>query len=152
MNFKLEALIAIRYFRSRRDESFISISSYSLFWYYYWCCDLIIVMSVMNGFRAQLIDKIVGINGHIVYILMMKVIRSGVIDKIYEIQNIENISQEVEMHAMINSEFNSSGILVKGINKADFYERNSIEANIIEGNLNSFEGKNIIIGTRLATF
>ena len=154
MNFKLEALIAIRYFRSRRDESFISISSlFSFFGITIGVATLIIVMSVMNGFRAQLIDKIVGINGHIVlYFNDESYKEAGVIDKINEIQNIENISQEVEMHAMINSEFNSSGILVKGITKADLYERNSIEANIIKGNLNNFDGKNIVIGTRLATF
>tara|TARA_B100000886_G_scaffold336492_1_gene295394 strand:- start:634 stop:1581 length:948 start_codon:yes stop_codon:yes gene_type:complete len=56
------------------------------------------------------------------------------------------------MHAMISSDFNSSGILVKGINKADLYERSSIEENIIDGDLQNFEDKNIIIGTRLATF
>ncbi|MEC8100432.1 MAG: FtsX-like permease family protein, partial [Pseudomonadota bacterium] len=77
---------------------------------------------------------------------------SDVIEKINSIENIENISEEVEMHAMIASEFNSSGILVKGISKADLYERNSIEENIIEGNLNNFENKSIIIGSRLATF
>ena len=63
MNIKLETIIAIRYFRSRRDESFISISSlFSFLGITIGVATLIIVMSVMNGFRAQLIDKIVGIN------------------------------------------------------------------------------------------
>ncbi len=154
MNFKLETLIAIRYFRSRRDESFISISSlFSFLGITIGVATLIIVMSVMNGFRAQLIDKIVGINGHLIlYFNDESYKQSDVIEKIETIENIENISKEVEMHSMITSEFNSSGILVKGISKADLYERGSIEENIIEGNLNNFEDKSIIIGSRLATF
>ena len=67
MNIKLETFIAIRYFRSRRDQSFISISSlFSFLGITIGVATLIIVMSVMNGFRTQLIDKIVGINGHLV--------------------------------------------------------------------------------------
>ena len=154
MNIKLETLIAIRYFRSRRDESFISISSlFSFLGITIGVATLIIVMSVMNGFRAQLIDKIVGINGHLIlYFNDESYKKSDVIGKIETIENVENISKEVEMHSMITSEFNSSGILVKGISKADLFERDSIEENIIEGNLNNFEDKSIIIGSRLATF
>ena len=154
MNFKLESLIAIRYFRSRRDESFISISSlFSFFGITIGVATLIIVMSVMNGFRAQLIDKIVGINGHIIlYFNDESYKKTDIIAQINTIKNIENVSKEIEMHAMISSDFNSSGILVKGINKADLYERSSIEENIIDGDLQNFEDKNIIIGTRLATF
>ncbi len=154
MNFKLETFIAIRYFKSRRDESFISISSlFSFLGITIGVATLIIVMSVMNGFRSQLIEKIVGINGHIVLYFNDESYRNDdVIEQINTIKNIENVSKEVEMHAMISSDNNSSGILVKGINKADLFERNSIEENIIEGNLKNFENKNIIIGTRLATF
>ena len=154
MNIKLETLIAIRYFRSRRDESFISISSlFSFLGITIGVATLIIVMSVMNGFRAQLIDKIVGINGHLIlYFNDESYKQPDVIEKIETIANVKNISKEVEMHSMITSEFNSSGILVKGLSKADLYERDSIEENIIEGNLNNFEDKSIIIGSRLATF
>ena len=154
MNIKLEILIAIRYFRSRRDESFISISSlFSFLGITIGVATLIIVMSVMNGFRAQLIDKIVGVNGHLIlYFNDESYKQTDVIEKIEAIENVENISQEVEMHSMITSEFNSSGILVKGISKADLYERDSIEKNIIEGNINNFEDKSIIIGSRLASF
>ena len=154
MNINLETLIAIRYFRSRRDESFISISSlFSFLGITIGVATLIIVMSVMNGFRAQLIDKIVGINGHLIlYFNDESYKQPDVIEKIETIANVKNISKEVEMHSMITSEFNSSGILVKGLSKADLYERDSIEENIIEGNLNNFEDKSIIIGSRLATF
>ena len=115
MNIRLEALIAIRYFRSRRNESFISISSlFSFLGITIGVATLIIVMSVMNGFRAQLIDKIVGINGHLIlYFNDESYKQSDVIEKIENLENVENISKEVEMHSMITSEFNSSGILVR---------------------------------------
>lgn len=154
MNFKLELLIAIRYFRSRRNESFISISSlFSFLGITIGVATLIIVMSVMNGFRTQLIDKIVGINGHIVlYFNNDDYKYDNFIEKIDAIQNVESVAKEVEMHAMISSEYNSSGILVKGIDKADLYERKSIEENIIKGTIENFQNNNIILGTRLATF
>ena len=154
MNFKLELLIAIRYFRSRRNESFISISSlFSFLGITIGVATLIIVMSVMNGFRVQLIDKIVGINGHIVlYFNNDDYKNDNYMEKINAVQNVESVAREVEMHAMISSEFNSSGILVKGINKIDLFERKSIEENIIEGTIDNFQNNNIIIGTRLATY
>ena len=95
MNIKLETLIAIRYFRSRRDESFISISSlFSFLGITIGVATLIIVMSVMNGFRAQLIDKIVGINGHLIlYFNDESYKKSNVIGKIETIENVENISK-----------------------------------------------------------
>ena len=67
MNIRLETLVAFRYFRSRRDESFISVSSlFSFIGITIGVATLIVVMSVMNGFRFELIDKIVGVNGHII--------------------------------------------------------------------------------------
>ena len=61
MNFNLETFIAIRYLKSKRDERFISISSFfSFIGITIGVATLIIVMSVMNGFRGELLDKIVG--------------------------------------------------------------------------------------------
>ena len=65
MNFRLETFIAFRYLSSRRDESFISISSlFSFIGIMIGVATLIVVMSVMNGFRTELVDRILGINGH----------------------------------------------------------------------------------------
>jgi lipoprotein-releasing system permease protein len=154
VNFKLESLIAIRYFRSRRDESFISISSlFSFLGITIGVATLIVVMSVMNGFRSELVNKIVGINGHIIlYFNDDQYKKSNLFEEIESIENVESIAKEVEMHSMISSDFNSSGILVKGVEKFDLYERSSIEENIIEGSLENFDGSNVIIGTRLASY
>ena len=63
---QLEFLIAFRYLRSKRSEGFISIiAGFSLVGIILGVATLIIVMSVMNGFRAELIGRILGLNGHI---------------------------------------------------------------------------------------
>ena len=62
-----EWLVAGRYLRARRQESFISvISGFSLIGIALGVATLIIVMSVMNGFRAELLGRILGLNGHII--------------------------------------------------------------------------------------
>ena len=62
-----EWLLALRYLRARRKEGFISvIAGFSFVGILLGVATLIIVMAVMNGFRNQLIEKILGINGHIV--------------------------------------------------------------------------------------
>ena len=154
MNIRLETLVAFRYFRSRRDESFISVSSlFSFIGITIGVATLIVVMSVMNGFRFELIDKIVGVNGHIIVYLNSESNKNKIlIDKIETIANVKNVSKEIEMHAMISSQINSSGVLVKGIEKVDLYERSSIEENIIEGSLNEFESNSVVLGSRLASF
>ena len=67
MNLGLELWIARRYLRARRVEGFISVvAGFSLIGIALGVATLIIVMSVMNGFHTQLVDRIVGVNGHVV--------------------------------------------------------------------------------------
>ena len=62
-----ERTIALRYIKSRRVEGFISISAwFSLVGIALGVATLIVVMSVMNGFRTELVDRILGINGHLI--------------------------------------------------------------------------------------
>ncbi len=155
MSFKLEIFIAFRYFRSRRNESFISLSSlFSFLGITIGVATLIIVMSVMNGFRTELIDKIVGINGHIIVYFNNKSANDNqlIYNKIETSQNIEVVSKEIELHSMISSENNSSGILIKGIELVDLYERSSIASNITKGSISNFQRNTIVVGSRLASF
>ena len=155
MNFRLETFIAFRYLSSRRDESFISISSlFSFIGIMIGVATLIVVMSVMNGFRTELVNKIVGINGHIILYFNnnAKGQYLNITEAIEKIENVELVSKELEMHAMLSSEDNSSGILVKGLDKVDMFERESISDSIIKGSLETFEGNNIVIGVRLASY
>ncbi len=155
MNFNLETFIALRYLKSKRDERFISISSFfSFFGITIGVATLVIVMSVMNGFREELLDKIIGVNGHaVVYLNKNKPFNiNTLVDNIDELSNVEYVSKEFEFNAMISNNNLATGVLVKGIQKADLLERNSISSNIIEGNIDDFENKSIIIGSRLASY
>ncbi len=155
MNFNLESFIAFRYLQSKRDERFVSISSFfSFMGITIGVATLIIVMSVMNGFRVELLDKIIGINGHAVAYLNLNADKdvSNLVERIQDMPNIDYVSEEFEFNAMISFKKNASGILVKGINKADLLERNSISNNILTGNLDNFNKKAIVVGSRLASY
>jgi len=93
MNFSLETLIAFKYLRSRRNEGFISISSlFSFLGIMIGVATLIIVMSVMNGFRYELINKIVGVNGHAI-VYLNKNISPGINNIIEEIERYQKSSR-----------------------------------------------------------
>ena len=63
-----ERLVAFRYLRARRQEGFISVIAwFSLLGIALGVATLIIVMSVMNGFRAELLGRILGLNGHVTF-------------------------------------------------------------------------------------
>ncbi len=155
MNFNLESFIAFRYLKSKRDERFVSISSFfSFIGITIGVATLIIVMSVMNGFRIELLDKIIGINGHAVVYLNLKKNTNinSITESIENLSNVDFVSEELEFNAMISFNKAASGILVKGIEKADLLERNSISNNIVEGNLDNFNKKSVVIGSRLASY
>ena len=155
MNFNLETFIAIRYLKSKRDERFISISSFfSFIGITIGVATLIIVMSVMNGFRGELLDKIIGVNGHaVIYLKKNKVFNiNSLVYNIEELPNVEFVAKEFEFNAMVSNKSLASGVLVKGVEKVDILERDSISKNIIKGNLDNFKNKSIIIGSRLASY
>ncbi len=155
MNFNLETFIAIRYLKSKRDERFISISSFfSFVGITIGVATLIIVMSVMNGFRGELLEKIIGVNGHaIVYLKDSDSYDiNALTDSIEELPHVEFVAKEFEFNAMASSKKLASGVLVKGVQKTDLLERNSIADNIIAGSIDNFMSKSIILGSRLASY
>ena len=155
MNFNLEFFIAFRYLKSKRSERFVSVSSFfSFIGITIGVATLIIVMSVMNGFRIELLDKIIGINGHAIAYLNLgkKENLNNIVERIHNLPSVDYVSKEYEFNAMISFKKNASGILVKGLEKADLLERNSISNNVLAGTLDDFDKKSIVIGSRLASY
>ena len=155
MNFNLESFIAFRYLKSKRDERFISVSSlFSFIGITIGVATLIIVMSVMNGFRVELLNKIIGVNGHaVLYLNQKKNIDINVlVDKIENLTEVDSVAKELEFNAMLSHKKLASGVLVKGIDKADLLERNSISNNIVKGDLENYNDKSIVVGVRLANY
>jgi lipoprotein-releasing system permease protein len=151
---RFEWMISGRYLRARRREGFISvIAGFSFLGIMLGVATLIIVMAVMNGFRQELLDKILGLNGH----LLVQPLESPLTDweqvaeRLSQIPGVRLAAPIVEGQALASSPFNASGVLVRGIRAADLAKLGSIASNIKQGSLAGFdEGGGVAIGRRLA--
>jgi lipoprotein-releasing system permease protein len=149
-----EWMLSLRYLRSRRKEGFISvIAGFSFLGIALGVMTLIVVMAVMNGFRTELLDKILGLNGH----LLIQPLESPltdwdpVADRISKISGVRLAAPIVEGQALASSPFNSAGVLVRGMRARDLVKLGSIDKNIKQGTLEGFdEGQGVAIGRRLA--
>ena len=149
-----EWLVAARYLRARRAESFISvISGFSLVGIALGVATLIIVMSVMNGFRAELLGRILGLNGH----LIVQNFGQGVSDydaatqRIRALQGVTNAFPTVEGQVLINTEGASFGALVRGLKSDDLKALTTVSSKLSEGAMEGYDdGNSIIIGKRLS--
>ncbi len=149
-----EWLLARRYLRARRKEGFISvIAGFSFLGIMLGVATLIIVMAVMNGFRKELLDKILGLNGH----LLIQPLESPLTDweavaaRVSKIDGVMLAAPVVEGQALASSPFNSAGVLVRGVRGADLAKLPSIANKIRQGTLEGFDEKEgVTIGRRLA--
>ncbi|MEM7619605.1 MAG: lipoprotein-releasing ABC transporter permease subunit [Pseudomonadota bacterium] len=151
---RFEWMLAFRYLRARRKEGFISvIAGFSFLGIMLGVATLIIVMAVLNGFHNQLLDKVLGLNGHVI----VHKIGDPFID--YQdmskrMRNIENVRLSIpliEGQAMVSTPSEAKGTLVRGIAEQDLKTLEKISRNIIDGTLDGFESRaNIVIGQVMA--
>jgi lipoprotein-releasing system permease protein len=149
-----EWMLSLRYLRARRKEGFISvIAGFSFLGIMLGVATLIIVMAVMNGFRQELLDKILGLNGHILIQPLERPLTDWdvVADRVSKVPGVRLAAPIVEGQALASSPFNASGVLVRGIRGADLAKLGSIAKNIQQGTLDGFDQRDgIVIGIRLA--
>jgi lipoprotein-releasing system permease protein len=149
-----EWMLSLRYLRARRREGFISvIAGFSFLGIMLGVATLIIVMAVMNGFRHELLEKILGLNGHLLIQPLEKPLTDWqeVAARVAKVPGIRLAAPIVEGQALASSPFNASGVLVRGIRLADLEKLPSIAKNIKQGSLKGFdEGRGLAIGRRLA--
>jgi lipoprotein-releasing system permease protein len=147
-------MLSLRYLRSRRREGFISvIAGFSFLGIMLGVATLIIVMAVMNGFRQELLDKILGLNGHLLVQPLEKPLTDWeeVADRIAKVPGVRLAAPIVEGQALASSPFHSGGVLVRGIRSADLMKLTSIANNIKQGTFEGFDtGQGLGIGRRLA--
>jgi lipoprotein-releasing system permease protein len=152
---RFEWMIAARYLRSRRRETFISvIAAFSFIGIMLGVATLIIVMGVMNGFRAELIQKILGLNGHMIVQAMDTKFTdyAGVADRIAKVPGVLSAVPLVEGQALASGPNNASGVLVRGIRQEDLPRVPGIYNNVRMGTLQNFDkAGGVAIGTRLAS-
>ncbi len=146
---KLEWEIAGRYLKSKRKESFIAfISWFSLIGIALGVATLIIVMSVMNGFRKEIINNLIGTNGH----LYISGAKNQVMDfkaKIADLEKIDDIiylAPSIVMQSLLSHRGGTAGVVVSGITFYDLTKRDILYKSLGGYNLSSFQkGQDVVI-------
>ena len=149
-----EWMMAMRYLRARRQEGFVSVIAwFSLLGIAIGVATLIIVMSVMNGFRAELMNRILGLNGHVNIYAPIGAM-SDYDDKAkvtLSVPGVLSATPLIEGQVMATNAGQARGVVMRGIKSSDLRARTMIADNIQDGNLDSFGADDsIIIGTELA--
>lgn len=152
---RFEWTMALRYLRARRQEGFISvIALFSFLGIGLGVATLIIVMSVMNGFRADLLDRILGMNGH----YEIKAPENGllvdyepVVKNLAAVNHVVRVTPLIEGQVMAANGAQASGALVRGMAPDQLKDLTVLSSNIMSGSLDGFDtGQSVLIGHRLA--
>ncbi|MCB1532402.1 MAG: lipoprotein-releasing ABC transporter permease subunit [Alphaproteobacteria bacterium] len=148
-----ERMVAWRYLRSKKAEGFVSvIAGFSFAGIMLGVATLIIVMSVMNGFRAELFSRILGLNGHMnVYSLQGPLYDYDYLsEKVRPLEGVADVTPIIESQALVSKGGSSSGIMVRGLRWEDLVNRPLLRDSVVAGDINDFTGTNVAIGTVLA--
>ena len=148
-----EFLLFKRFFLSKKNEGYISIISwFSLIGIALGVAVLIIVMSVMNGFRDELVNRIIGINGHINIFSSNDVIKKDQISLFKNNHEFSDIifKNIIQTQGLIISNDKSRGVFIKGMQAKDLLSDNNFNFKIIQGKIFNDKSNQIIIGKNLA--
>ena len=149
-----EWLVAGRYLRARRQESFISvISGFSLIGIALGVATLIIVMSVMNGFRAELLGRILGLNGHMIVQSASGSIPNydAMVARMRQVPGVTNATPFIEGQVLVNAQGESFGALVRGLEPNDLKRLTTVSSSMTPQALADFgKDDSVVLGSRLA--
>ncbi|HEV2188999.1 MAG TPA: lipoprotein-releasing ABC transporter permease subunit [Stellaceae bacterium] len=148
-----ERMVAFRYLRARRQEGFVSvIAIFSLLGIALGVATLIIVMSVMNGFREDLIGRILGLNGHLGFYGSGATMSDfdATASQVRTVPGVVSATPLVEGQVMASGTGAAAGAVVRGIRPDDIRARKLIADHIAAGSLTDFGDDNLAIGDRLA--
>lgn len=150
----VERMIAFRYLRARRRETFISVIAwFSLLGIMLGVATLIVVMSVMNGFRIELVDRILGISGHIRIEEPGGLLQDAdpLAASLLRQPEIRSAAPIIEGQVLAASSGRSQGAVVRGMRSADIAARGVLTDALVAGSLDSYDaGQSVLIGVRLA--
>ena len=151
-----ERAIAARYLRARRKEGFISvIAGFSFLGIMLGVATLIVVMAVMNGFRSELLDKVLGFNGHALVLPLTS--DTPIADYKQRVQvmkklpGVIRVIPFVEGQVMASSRRANTGAMVRGISEADIKKMKAVNNSKLKGSLDGFEkSEGLAIGYKMA--
>ena len=151
-----EWMLSGRYLRSRRREGAISvIAGFSFLGIMLGVATLIIVMAVMNGFRAELLGKILGFNGHFVAQGVSGVQIADYENIVKRLESIAGVTSVIPIEqgqVMVSSSRRATGVQVRGISETSLQQLPAVYNNVRDGTLEDFNtSEGVAIGTRMAT-
>jgi len=149
----IERMMAWRYLRARKAEGFVSvIAGFSFLGIMLGVATLIIVMSVMNGFRAELVDRILGLNGHLNVYSQAQPLTNymSLVDTIENIDGVQSVRPMIEGQVLITVNGVANGALVRAMTREDFATKPLISDSIIAGQLTNFKAEQVAIGVKMA--
>lgn len=151
---KTERLLAWRYLKSRKRTGFVSvIAGFSFLGIMLGVATLIIVMSVMNGFKTELMTRVLGLNGHLgVYPAWGDVLTDyqKYDETMRSVAGVVDVIPVVDGQVMATAGEISDGVMVRGMEPADFQKRSLLFQNYKGLPFNEFSGNSVIVGYRLA--
>jgi lipoprotein-releasing system permease protein len=148
-----EQKVAWRYLRARRREGFISVISwFSLLGIALGVATLIIVMSVMNGFRAELFARVLGLNGHLNIYAQRGNLENyqSLQDELKALSGVRRVTPMVEGQVLVSSKAGTGGAVVRGILPENMKTKEVLSDKILTGSLDDFKDGGVAIGVRMA--
>ncbi|MBR1604958.1 MAG: lipoprotein-releasing ABC transporter permease subunit [Alphaproteobacteria bacterium] len=151
---KFERMVAGRYLRAKRKEGFISvITGFAFTGIALGVATLIIVMSVMNGFRAELLSRILGINGHVGITAIGGYPFNNYQEAVKQIaafDKVQTVIPLIENQLLATAGKAAEGVMVRGVSKEDLLKKDILKNSVRYIDMTEFEGNVAIVGTRLA--
>jgi lipoprotein-releasing system permease protein len=149
----VERWLAWRYLATRQREGFVSfIAIFSLIGVALGVATLIVVLSVMGGFRQQLLGRIIGMNGHIVITARDGMVQATpeLLAKLKDFPGVRTIRLTLERQALVAANGQTRGASLRGVRPEDLMSREIVTRNIVHGDLEGFgTRRGIVIGERL---
>ncbi len=152
MYYYYETLLLKRFLFSKKTDGYISIFTwFSIIGTMIGVSAIIVVMSVMNGFREELISKLLGMNGHISIFSSTNQIKQNTINEIEKLEtNSIDILPLIQTQALLISEKNSKGVYIRSYSSEDLKRKISLKFNIVKGDFYKESSNEIIIGSVLS--
>lgn len=152
-NGPVERWLAWRYLATRQREGFVSfIAIFSLIGVALGVATLIVVLSVMGGFRANLIGRLIGMNGHVVITAQGGQLKTtpDLLEALRKVPQVKSVNLTLERQALATVDDVTRGALLRGVRPDDLMARSLVTQNIVLGDVSSFGRKRgVVIGERL---
>ena len=148
-----EWMIAVRYLRAKRKEGFVSvISLFSLIGIALGVATLIIVMSVMGGFRTQFIQSLLGFNGHVTVQAVGRPLMNydAVVQRLKAVPGVIRVAPIIDGQVMATAYGANSGLIVRGMRRADLETLKGVASSLSTSALAAYGESSVIIGKGLA--